>query len=38
MPTFVNPTACNACEGEHQGPLCVYRGTAIAPISGSNVL
>ena len=24
MPTFVNPTACNACEGEHQGPLCVY--------------
>ena len=24
MPTFVNPGACNACEGEHQGPLCVY--------------
>ncbi len=24
MPTFVNPTACNACAGEHQGPLCVY--------------
>ena len=24
MPTFVNPNACNACEGEHQGPLCVY--------------
>ena len=24
MPTFVNPTACNACEGEHLGPLCVY--------------
>ena len=24
MPTFVNPTACNACADEHQGPLCVY--------------
>ncbi len=24
MPTFVDPNACNACEGEHQGPLCVY--------------
>ena len=24
MPTFVNPDACNACEGIHQGPLCVY--------------
>ena len=24
MPTYVNPDACNACEGEHQGPLCVY--------------
>ena len=24
MPTYVNPNACNACEGEHQGPLCVY--------------
>ena len=24
MPTYVDPTACNACEGEHQGPLCVY--------------
>ena len=24
MPTYVDPNACNACEGEHQGPLCVY--------------
>ena len=24
MPTFVDPNACNACEGEHLGPLCVY--------------
>ena len=24
MPTFVNPDTCNACAGEHQGPLCVY--------------
>ena len=24
MPTFVNPTACNACAEEHLGPLCVY--------------
>lgn len=24
MPTFVEPNACNACEGEHLGPLCVY--------------
>ena len=24
MPTYVNPDACNACVGEHQGPLCVY--------------
>ena len=24
MPTFVNPSACDACAGEHQGPLCVY--------------
>ncbi|PKB83727.1 MAG: adenylyl-sulfate reductase subunit beta [SAR202 cluster bacterium Io17-Chloro-G9] len=24
MPTFVDPEACNACEGAHQGPLCVY--------------
>ena len=24
MPTFVNPDACNACEGINQGPLCVY--------------
>ena len=23
-PHFVNPNACNACAGEHQGPLCVY--------------
>ena len=24
MPTFVDPNACDACAGEHQGPLCVY--------------
>lgn len=24
MPTYVDPNACNACEGLHQGPLCVY--------------
>ena len=24
MPTYVDPNACNACEGENQGPLCVY--------------
>ncbi len=24
MPTFVDPNACNACEGVHGGPLCVY--------------
>ena len=24
MPTYVDPHSCNACEGEHQGPLCVY--------------
>ena len=24
MPTFVDPNVCNACAGEHQGPLCVY--------------
>ena len=24
MPTYVDPNACNACEGMHQGPLCVY--------------
>lgn len=24
MPTFVNPNICNACAGEHLGPLCVY--------------
>ena len=24
MPTYVNPNACNACAGEHLGPLCVY--------------
>ena len=24
MPTFVDPNACNACEGVHEGPLCVY--------------
>ena len=24
MPTYVDPNTCNACEGEHQGPLCVY--------------
>ena len=24
MPTYVNPNTCNACTGEHLGPLCVY--------------
>lgn len=24
MPAYVDPNACNACEREHQGPLCVY--------------
>ena len=24
MPTFVDPNKCNACQGEHQGPLCAY--------------
>tara|TARA_B100000929_G_scaffold278431_1_gene254664 strand:- start:457 stop:903 length:447 start_codon:yes stop_codon:yes gene_type:complete len=24
MPTYVDPNACNACQDEHQGPLCVY--------------
>ena len=24
MPTYVDPTACDACENVHQGPLCVY--------------
>ena len=24
MPTYVNPNACNACQGEDLGPLCVY--------------
>ena len=24
MPTFVDPNACNTCEGEDKGPLCVY--------------
>ena len=24
MPCFVNPNACDACAGIHQGPLCVY--------------
>jgi len=24
MPAFVEPNACNACAGEHLGPLCVY--------------
>ena len=24
MPTFVDPNACNACEGVHGGPQCVY--------------
>ena len=24
MPSYVNPEACNACQGVHQGPLCVY--------------
>ena len=24
MPTYVKPEACNLCEEEHEGPLCVY--------------
>ncbi|HIM61606.1 MAG: adenylyl-sulfate reductase subunit beta [Chloroflexi bacterium] len=24
MPTYVDPNACNACQDEHEGPLCVY--------------
>ncbi len=24
MPSYVNPDTCNACEGLHEGPLCVY--------------
>ena len=24
MPAYVDPNACNACEGEHLGALCVY--------------
>ena len=24
MPTYVDPNTCNACEGVHEGPLCVY--------------
>ena len=24
MPTYVDPNACNACEGVHGGPQCVY--------------
>jgi len=24
MPTYVDPNACNACQDEHLGPLCVY--------------
>ena len=24
MPAYVDPGACDACEGIHQGPLCVY--------------
>jgi adenylylsulfate reductase subunit B len=24
MPTYVDPSTCNACAGEHLGPLCVY--------------
>ena len=24
MPTYVDPNACNACQGEDLGPLCVY--------------
>ena len=24
MPSFVDPNACNACEGVHGGPQCVY--------------
>ena len=23
MPTYVDPNTCNACAGEHEGPLCV---------------
>ena len=24
MPAYIDPNACNACAGEHRGPLCVY--------------
>ena len=24
MPTYVDPNACNACQGVHEGPQCVY--------------
>jgi adenylylsulfate reductase subunit B len=24
MPAYVDPNTCNACAGEHHGPLCVY--------------
>jgi adenylylsulfate reductase subunit B len=24
IPSYVDPNACNACAGVHQGPLCVY--------------
>ena len=24
MPTYVDPNACNACQSQHEGPLCVY--------------
>ena len=24
MPTYVDPNTCNACQGVHEGPLCVY--------------
>ena len=24
MPAYVDPNTCNACAGEHRGPLCVY--------------
>ena len=24
MPTYVDPNACDACQGVHHGPLCVY--------------
>jgi adenylylsulfate reductase subunit B len=24
MPAYVNPGACDACAGVHQGPICVY--------------